>query len=128
MKAPLIFCSASHGINIHKIFKIVLAKVFDIKCTVAQITTVGDPIIEYENNATAELTEDDTTPNTTSDTNSTNTHIQHMSHHSITETDQETENDTEQTDQTDLQNKHLATHQHTNSTDQTQEKTSNTST
>ena len=29
MKAPLLFCSASHAINIHKIFKVVLAKVFD---------------------------------------------------------------------------------------------------
>lgn len=48
MKAPLIFCSASHAINIHKIFKVVLAKVFDLKCTVEQITTIGDPIIEYD--------------------------------------------------------------------------------
>lgn len=47
MKAPLIFCSASHSINIHKIFKIVLAKSFDIKCNVEKIETIGDPIIEY---------------------------------------------------------------------------------
>ncbi len=47
MKAPLIFCSASHSINIHKIFKIVLSKVFDLKCNVEKIETVGDPIIEY---------------------------------------------------------------------------------
>ena len=53
MKAPLLFCSASHAINIHKIFKVVLAKVFDLKCTVPQITEVGDPIIEYEQSATA---------------------------------------------------------------------------
>jgi GTP-binding protein of the ras superfamily involved in termination of M-phase len=53
MKAPLIFCSASHAINIHKIFKVVLAKVFDLKCTVQQITNIGDPIIEYEQSATA---------------------------------------------------------------------------
>jgi GTP-binding protein of the ras superfamily involved in termination of M-phase len=53
MKAPLLFCSASHAINIHKIFKVVLAKVFDLKCTVAQILEVGDPIIEYEQSATA---------------------------------------------------------------------------
>lgn len=53
MKAPLIFCSASHAINIHKIFKVVLAKVFDLKCTVQQITDIGDPIIEYEQSATA---------------------------------------------------------------------------
>lgn len=59
MKAPLIFCSASHAINIHKIFKVVLAKVFDLKCTVQQITEVGDPIIEYEQSPTA--TDDGTT-------------------------------------------------------------------
>lgn len=53
MKAPLLFCSASHAINIHKIFKVVLAKVFDLKCTVPQITEIGDPIIEYEQSATA---------------------------------------------------------------------------
>jgi GTP-binding protein of the ras superfamily involved in termination of M-phase len=47
MKAPLIFCSASHSINVQKIFKIVLAKVFDLKCNVAKITGMGDPIIEY---------------------------------------------------------------------------------
>lgn len=47
MKAPLIFCSASASINIQKIFKIVLAKVFDLKCSVKPITTVGDPIIMY---------------------------------------------------------------------------------
>jgi GTP-binding protein of the ras superfamily involved in termination of M-phase len=47
MKAPLIFCSASAPININKIFKIVLSKVFQLKCTVAEISTIGHPIIEY---------------------------------------------------------------------------------
>lgn len=47
MKAPLIFCSSSHSINIHKIFKIILSKVFELKCNVKKISTVGDPIIEY---------------------------------------------------------------------------------
>jgi GTP-binding protein of the ras superfamily involved in termination of M-phase len=47
MKAPLIFCSASHSINIHKIFKIILSKVFELKCNVAKNLQVGDPIIEY---------------------------------------------------------------------------------
>lgn len=50
MKAPLIFCSASSSINIHKIFKVVLAKVFDLRCTVEQICKIGDPIIEYDLN------------------------------------------------------------------------------
>jgi len=47
MKAPLIFCSASHSINVQKIFKVVLSKVFDLKCSVKKITTVGDPIIMF---------------------------------------------------------------------------------
>lgn len=33
--------------------QVVLAKVFDLKCTVQQITTIGDPIIEYEQSETA---------------------------------------------------------------------------
>ena len=47
MKAPLIFCSASHSINVQKIFKIVLSKVFELKCNVTKVSNVGDPIIEY---------------------------------------------------------------------------------
>jgi len=47
MKAPLIFCSASHSINVQKIFKVVLSKVFDMKCSVAKIVSMGDPIIMY---------------------------------------------------------------------------------
>jgi len=47
MKAPLIFCSASHSINVQKIFKVVLSKVFDMKCSVQKISTMGDPIIMY---------------------------------------------------------------------------------
>jgi len=68
MKAPLIFCSTSHAINIHKLFKVVLAKVFGLGCTVAKITELGDPIIEYDEqdqdtsttpNGTGEATEDE---------------------------------------------------------------------
>ncbi|EPX74781.1 GTPase Spg1 [Schizosaccharomyces octosporus yFS286] len=47
MKASLIFCSTSHSINVQKIFKIVLAKVFDLKCTIPEIKNIGDPILEY---------------------------------------------------------------------------------
>jgi len=47
MKAPLIFCSAAAPININKIFKIVLSRVFGLQCTVPEITTIGHPIIEY---------------------------------------------------------------------------------
>ena len=55
MKAPLIFCSSSHSINIHKLFKVVLAKVFDLRCSVEQIVNVGDPIIEYDLDAVTGL-------------------------------------------------------------------------
>lgn len=34
MKAPLIFCSTSHSINVQKIFVIVLSKAFDLRCTI----------------------------------------------------------------------------------------------
>ncbi|KAL6074261.1 Ras GTPase tem1 [Balamuthia mandrillaris] len=47
MKAPLVFSSAHASINVQKIFKIVLAKAFDLKCTIAQVTEVGEPILEY---------------------------------------------------------------------------------
>jgi GTP-binding protein of the ras superfamily involved in termination of M-phase len=47
MKAPLIFSSASHSINVQKAFKIVLSKAFDLKCTVAEITEIGEPLLLY---------------------------------------------------------------------------------
>lgn len=47
MKAPLIFTSASHSINVQKVFKVVLSKVFDLKCTVPMIERIGDPILQY---------------------------------------------------------------------------------
>lgn len=47
MKAPLIFSSASQSINVQKMFKIVLAKVFDLRSTVAEITNFGEPLLIY---------------------------------------------------------------------------------
>ncbi len=47
MKAPLIFSSASHSINVQKLFKIVLSKVFDLKSTVAEIAAVGEPLLIF---------------------------------------------------------------------------------
>mmetsp|Transcript_84902 Transcript_84902/g.226548 ORF Transcript_84902/g.226548 Transcript_84902/m.226548 type:complete len:149 (+) Transcript_84902:246-692(+) len=47
MKAPLIFSSSSHSINVNKVFKIILAKVFDLKCNIPMIVQVGEPILEY---------------------------------------------------------------------------------
>ncbi|KAI8885197.1 small GTPase [Backusella circina FSU 941] len=47
MKAPLIFCSTAESINVQKIYKIVLAKVCDLKCNIPEITETGLPILEY---------------------------------------------------------------------------------
>ncbi|KAL2914316.1 Ras GTPase tem1 [Polyrhizophydium stewartii] len=47
MRAPLIFCSTSHSINVQKIFKIVLSKAFDLRCTIPRIEEIGAPILEY---------------------------------------------------------------------------------
>lgn len=43
MRASLIFCSTSHTINIQKIFKIVLSKAFELKCTIPEIVEIGEP-------------------------------------------------------------------------------------
>ncbi|KAI9469805.1 MAG: small GTPase [Benjaminiella poitrasii] len=48
MKAPLIFCSTAESINVQKIYKIVLAKVFDLACTLPEISEIGGPILEYK--------------------------------------------------------------------------------
>lgn len=47
MKAPLIFTSASHSINVQKLFKIVLSQRFDLRCNVPRMSNVGEPILEY---------------------------------------------------------------------------------
>ena len=47
MHASLIFCSTSASINVQKIFKIVLAKAFDLKCVIPEIEGVGEPILMY---------------------------------------------------------------------------------
>ena len=47
MRAPLLFCSAALSINVQKIFKIVLAKAFDLRCNVQEISEIGHPILEY---------------------------------------------------------------------------------
>ncbi|KAI9730992.1 MAG: hypothetical protein M1834_005453 [Cirrosporium novae-zelandiae] len=48
MKASLIFSSTSHSINVQKIFKIVLSKAFDLKCTIPEISEVGEPLLLYQ--------------------------------------------------------------------------------
>lgn len=47
MHASLVFCSTSASINVQKIFKIVLAKAFDLKCVIPEIEGVGEPILIY---------------------------------------------------------------------------------
>jgi len=47
MHASLIFCSTSASINVQKIFKIVLAKAFDLKCVIPEVHNVGEPILIY---------------------------------------------------------------------------------
>jgi len=47
MKAPLIFSSASHSVNVQKLFKIVLSKVFDLKSTVAEVSAMGEPLLIF---------------------------------------------------------------------------------
>ncbi|KAI9890393.1 MAG: hypothetical protein M1814_004179 [Vezdaea aestivalis] len=48
MKASLIFSSTSHSINVQKIFKIVLSKAFDLKCTIPEIENIGEPLLIYQ--------------------------------------------------------------------------------
>ncbi|KAM3422972.1 hypothetical protein BST61_g451 [Cercospora zeina] len=48
MKASLIFSSTSHSINVQKIFKIVLSKAFDLRCTIPEIENVGEPLLIYQ--------------------------------------------------------------------------------
>jgi len=48
MLAPLIFTSASHSINVQKIFKIVLSRVFELKCTLDEEHRVGEPLFIFQ--------------------------------------------------------------------------------
>ncbi|RDX84045.1 spg1, partial [Mucuna pruriens] len=47
MKATLFFSSATHNINVNKIFKFVMAKLFNLPWTVERNLTVGEPIIDF---------------------------------------------------------------------------------
>lgn len=48
MDAPLIFCSTAKSINVQKIFKIALAKIFNLTLTVPEINEIGDPLLIYK--------------------------------------------------------------------------------
>jgi Gtp-binding protein of the ras superfamily involved in termination of M-phase len=47
MKASLVFTSSWHSVNIQKIFKVVLARTFDLPCTVSEIQGVGEPVLLF---------------------------------------------------------------------------------
>ncbi|CDP05776.1 unnamed protein product [Coffea canephora] len=47
MKATLFFSSATHNINVNKIFKFVMAKLCNLPWTVERNLTVGEPIIDF---------------------------------------------------------------------------------
>merc|ERR1711924_593130 len=47
MKGPLISTSASHSVNVQKIFKIVVSKVFELKCNIPMIEGAGEPLLIY---------------------------------------------------------------------------------
>lgn len=50
MRASLIFSSSPYSINVQKIFKIALAKIFDLKCTLKEVDSVGEPILLFDLN------------------------------------------------------------------------------
>ncbi|XP_068668174.1 septum-promoting GTP-binding protein 1 [Aristolochia californica] len=47
MNATLFFSSATHNINVNKIFKFITAKLFNLPWTVQRNLTIGEPIIDY---------------------------------------------------------------------------------
>ncbi|KAJ4981069.1 hypothetical protein NE237_031906 [Protea cynaroides] len=47
MKATLFFSSSTHNINVNKIFKFIMAKLFNLPWTVERNLTIGEPIIDF---------------------------------------------------------------------------------
>ena len=47
MRAPLVFCSASHGVSVNTLFKLVFSKAFSLDAGIEQIHTVGEPLFEF---------------------------------------------------------------------------------
>ena len=47
MNATLFFSSATHNINVNKIFKFILAKLFNLPWKVERNLNIGEPIIDY---------------------------------------------------------------------------------
>ncbi|OWM81257.1 hypothetical protein CDL15_Pgr007295 [Punica granatum] len=47
MKATLFFSSTTHNINVNKIFKFIMAKLFNLPWTVERNLTIGEPIVDF---------------------------------------------------------------------------------
>ncbi|XP_031105967.1 septum-promoting GTP-binding protein 1 [Ipomoea triloba] len=47
MKATLFFSSSTHNINVNKIFKFIMAKLFNLPWNVERNLTIGEPIIDF---------------------------------------------------------------------------------
>ena len=47
MNATLFFSSATHNINVNKIFKFITAKLFNLPWNVERNLTIGEPIIDF---------------------------------------------------------------------------------
>ncbi|XP_057809865.1 septum-promoting GTP-binding protein 1-like [Salvia miltiorrhiza] len=47
MKATLFFSSSTHNINVNKIFKFIMAKLFNLPWTLQRNLTIGEPIIDF---------------------------------------------------------------------------------
>ncbi|MCO5558106.1 hypothetical protein L7F22_011683 [Adiantum nelumboides] len=47
MKALLFFSSAAYNINVHKAFKVVVAKLFDLPCGITKSFNLGEPVVSY---------------------------------------------------------------------------------
>ncbi|QLG73100.1 hypothetical protein HG535_0E01840 [Zygotorulaspora mrakii] len=71
MDAPLIFCSTAKSINVQKIFKVALAKIFSLTLTIQEINEVGDPLLIYKTLGTAKRDQDKTDNIKNSNTNVT---------------------------------------------------------
>lgn len=48
MNAPLVFSSSACSINVQKIFKIIISKIFGLTLTVPEINEIGDPLLIYK--------------------------------------------------------------------------------
>mmetsp|Transcript_5475 Transcript_5475/g.16173 ORF Transcript_5475/g.16173 Transcript_5475/m.16173 type:complete len:217 (-) Transcript_5475:44-694(-) len=47
MKAPLVFTSSTESINVLKLFKVILSRVFAIRCTLPRVENVGEPLLLF---------------------------------------------------------------------------------